>query len=252
VAAEYGVPLLVISAGTRNHFALDLGLDRENPAHCLDALSDGVELHIDLGMVNGRPFVNNASFGAYAEMVQSPEYRDDKARTALNMLPDLLAEHSGARLSAEAGDVRVDAPQALLVSNNQYGSDDPTGAGRRLQLDRGVLGVLGVRVDSARQAAGLLRGASAHGLTVASATEVTVMADAPEIPVGVDGEALMLRTPVRCTIRPGVLRVRVPRNRPGRTSRPPLDWHRVRRLAGGLVHDARLRSVVSRRGRRQA
>src|SRR5215213_407569 len=32
VAAEHDVPFLVISAGTRNHFALDLGLDRENPA----------------------------------------------------------------------------------------------------------------------------------------------------------------------------------------------------------------------------
>ena len=79
VAAEHDVPLLVISAGTRNHFALDLGLDREDPARCLDALVDGVELHVDLGFIAGRPFVNNASFGAYAAVVQSPAYRDDKA-----------------------------------------------------------------------------------------------------------------------------------------------------------------------------
>jgi diacylglycerol kinase family enzyme len=89
VAAEYDVPLLVISAGTRNHFALDLGLDRQDPSRCLDALTDGVELHVDLGAVNGRPFVNNASFGAYAELVQSPDYRADKAQTALRQLPDL-------------------------------------------------------------------------------------------------------------------------------------------------------------------
>ena len=48
VALEHGVPFLVISAGTRNHFALDLGLDRENPARCLDALRDGVEARIDV------------------------------------------------------------------------------------------------------------------------------------------------------------------------------------------------------------
>jgi len=252
VAAEHAIPLLVISAGTRNHFALDLGLDREDPSHCLDALSDGVELHVDLGTVNGRPFVNNASFGAYAEIVQSPEYRADKTGTTLRMMPDLLAGHGGARLSADVGDMRIEAPQALLVSNNQYGSGDLLGADRRLRLDRGVLGVLGVRVDNARQAAGLLRGAKAGGVTIASAKETTVMADAAEIPVGVDGEALVLQTPVRCTIRPGALRVRVPRNRPGRTSRAPLDWHRVRQLAGGLVHNAGPRSAGSLPERRPA
>lgn len=44
VAAQLGVPFLVISAGTRNHFALDLGLDRDDPATCLEALRDGVEV----------------------------------------------------------------------------------------------------------------------------------------------------------------------------------------------------------------
>ena len=91
VAAEHDVPFLVISAGTRNHFALDLGLDREDPARCLDALRDGVEARIDLGEINGRPFVNNASFGAYAEIVENPAYRDDKRGTTLDALPDLLS-----------------------------------------------------------------------------------------------------------------------------------------------------------------
>jgi diacylglycerol kinase family enzyme len=97
VAAEHGIPLLVISAGTRNHFALDLGLDREDPSRCLDALRDGVELRVDLGVIGGRPFVNNASFGAYAAVVQSPAYRDDKAHTTAEMLPDLLVGHRGRR-----------------------------------------------------------------------------------------------------------------------------------------------------------
>ncbi len=78
VAARHGIPFMVISAGTRNHFALDLGLDREDPSACLGALSDGVELRVDLGMINGQTFVNNASFGAYAEVVETPAYRADK------------------------------------------------------------------------------------------------------------------------------------------------------------------------------
>ena len=82
------MPFLVISAGTRNHFALDLGLDRDDPSTCLAALTeDAVELHVDLGTVGGRTFVNNASFGAYAAVVQSPAYRDDKARTTLRDPP---------------------------------------------------------------------------------------------------------------------------------------------------------------------
>ena len=87
IAAGRDVPMMVISAGTRNHFALDLGLDRDDPASCLDALTDGVELRIDLGLIGGRTFVNNASFGAYAQVVQSPAYRDAKSGTALAMLP---------------------------------------------------------------------------------------------------------------------------------------------------------------------
>ena len=78
IAAEHDLPFLVISAGTRNHFALDLGLDRDDPSTCLDGLTDGVEIRVDLGVIGGRTFVNNASFGAYAEIVQSPAYRDDK------------------------------------------------------------------------------------------------------------------------------------------------------------------------------
>src|SRR5690242_1485057 len=102
IAAEHGLPFVVISAGTRNHFALDLGLDREDPSTCLAALSDAVELRIDLGVINQRTFVNNASFGAYAEVVETPAYRGDKLGTTLNTLPDLLQGHRGARLDRKS------------------------------------------------------------------------------------------------------------------------------------------------------
>ncbi len=165
-------------------------------------------------------------------VVQSPAYRDDKVRTTLRMLPDLLTHHDGPRLSVRAEGVIVEQPQAVLVSNNLYRTDDPAGLGHRERLDSGVLGVLGVKVDSAAQAAGILRGPRAPGLARLTAREVVVEADADVIPVGVDGEALQLPAPVRCRIRPGTLRVRVPRDRPGvPRGRPPTDWHRVRRLA---------------------
>ncbi|MGC5563860.1 diacylglycerol/lipid kinase family protein [Streptomyces sp. FR-108] len=255
VAAEHGIPFLVVSAGTRNHFAMDLGLDRNDPAASLDALTDdGVELHVDLGFADTHPFVNNASFGAYAVVVQSPEYRDDKVRTTLELLPELLTHQRGPRLTArveEAGPAAglgtggataatvVDGPQALLVSNNPYRMDDPAGLGYRERLESGVLGVLGVRVENAAEAAGLLLGRHSTGLTVLTAREVVVDADRPEIEVGVDGEALILPTPVRCRIEPGALRVRVPGNRPGVPEpKPPMDWRRLRKLAAAVGRTA--------------
>jgi len=232
IAAEHDLPFLVISAGTRNHFAMDLGLDRDNPAACLDALGDGVEQRIDLGIIGDRTFVNNASFGAYAEIVESPAYRDDKAGTTLQMLPDILNGHKGAKLTASAGDDTITGPQALLVSNNPYEGGDIAGLSRRARLDTGTLGVVAVTVNSALQAATLLRGARGQGLTTLTAEEVVVDAEVPEIPVGIDGETILMPTPVRCTIRPKVLRVRVPKDRPGVP--PPkaaLDWPKLRQLA---------------------
>ena len=232
IAAEHDLPFLVISAGTRNHFAMDLGLDRENPATCLDALTDGVEQRIDLGIIGGRTFVNNASFGAYAEVVESPAYRDDKRGTTLQMLPDILSGHRGARLTARAGNVTVTGPQAVLVSNDPYGMTDIAGLSRRARLDTGTLGVVAVTVDSAAAAVELLRRGGGHGVTRFTAEEVVVDADVAEIPVGIDGETVKMAAPVRCTIRPRALRVRVPRDRPGtRPPKPAIDWPTLRRLA---------------------
>ncbi|MEU6523585.1 diacylglycerol kinase family protein [Streptomyces sp. NPDC046924] len=239
VAAEHGIPFLVISAGTRNHFALDLGLDRGDPASCLDALTDGVELRVDLGFAGDQPFVNNASFGAYASIVQSPAYRDDKIGTSLELLPDLLTGQQGPRLVARVGDTTLDAPQALLVSNNPYRTDDPFGLGRRDRLDSGVLGVLGVKVEGAVHAAALLLDPAPSGLTILTASEVVIEGDRAEIEAGVDGEALVLPAPVRCRIAPGALRVRVPRKRPGVAPPPPrLDWRRLRKLAATVGRTA--------------
>ncbi len=196
VAAEHDIPFVVITAGTRNHFALDLGLDRENPAACLDALADGVDLCVDLGSIGGQIFVNNASFGAYAEVVETSAYRDDKLASTLDLLPDLLRGQRGTPLVMSAAGVRLDGPQAVLVANNPYGTGDVA------------------------------------GLSVLTAPEVTVDANATQVPVGIDGEAVSLPTPVQCSIRPAALRVRVPRHRPGVS--PPkarLSWTQLRRLA---------------------
>ncbi|MCB1248758.1 MAG: hypothetical protein KDB36_05100, partial [Acidimicrobiales bacterium] len=143
VAAEHDVAHVCIPAGTRNHFALDLGLDRDDVVGALDAYAGGYERRIDLATVNGRVFVNNVSLGVYAEIVQSPDYRDAKRQTTTTMLPDLLGP------TAEPFDVHFDGPdgrrhdgaQVIQVSNNRYVLTSLTGFGTRARLDEGVLGI---------------------------------------------------------------------------------------------------------------
>ena len=78
-------------------------------------------------------------------------------------------------------------------------------------LDQGLLGVIGIKISNAAQAAGLLRSAQrSRNLTALTAREVIIDADQPKIPVGIDGESVMMPTPVHCTIRPLTLRVRSP------------------------------------------
>jgi diacylglycerol kinase family enzyme len=232
VAAEHDLPFLVITAGTRNHFALDLGLDREDPAACLHALDDGVDLIVDLGQIGSQTFVNNASFGAYAEIVEEPAYRDDKLGSTLDLLPDLLGGQRGTRLTARADGVTIEHPQAVLVANNPYDSGDIAGLSRRSRLNSGQLGIVGVTIRNARQAAGLVRGSRSAGISVLTAPEVIVDGDTEQIRVGIDGEAVSLPSPVRCHIRPGALRVRVPRQRPGVPApKGRMDWPRLWQLA---------------------
>jgi hypothetical protein len=161
--------------------------------------------------------------------VRSPAYRDDKRGTTLQILPDLLTGHTGPTLAVRAGAVTVTGPQAVLVSNNAYEMSDIAGLGHRARLDAATLGVVVVTVNSAMRAVGLLGGG---GVMVLTADEAVVDADVPEIPVGIDGETVMVPTQVRCAIQPRTLRVRVPRDRPGvRPPKPRIDWAALRALA---------------------
>jgi hypothetical protein len=90
VAMQNDVAHVCVPAGTRNHLALDLGLDRDDVVGALDAFTEGVERRIDLASLNERIFVNNASLGIYARVVQSDAYRDDKHGTWRRSLPEML------------------------------------------------------------------------------------------------------------------------------------------------------------------
>jgi len=133
----------IVPAGTRNHFALDLGLDRADVVGALDAYADGLERYIDLAEVNGRVFVNNVSLGIYAEAVQRAGYRDAKLRTLLDTVPDVLGpEGAGLDLSWRGpGGHEQHSGAAVLVSNNRYRLGKAVGSGTRPRIDEGLLGL---------------------------------------------------------------------------------------------------------------
>ena len=218
VAALHDVAHVCIPAGTRNHFALDLGLDRDDVLGALDAYTDGVERRIDLARVNDNVFVNNASLGAYAKVVQSDAYRDAKLDTWTEMLPDLLgpgADPIDLQFTGPDGRRWDDAP-LVLVSNNPYQLTHIAGAGTRERLDSGALGIVAVRITSAHDVSRLValelvgQAERFPGMMSWAVPDFEVRSGAP-VEIGLDGEALVLQPPLRFTSLPGALRVRLPR-----------------------------------------
>jgi diacylglycerol kinase family enzyme len=207
VAAAHGLPFVCVPAGTRNHFALDLGVDRRDLAGALDAFTDGVERWIDVAEVNGRMFLNNVSLGIYGEAVRRAAYRDAKARTLVETAEQVLGPSGQAPALHVVDDAGREHrhPAIVLVSNNPYALERPLARGTRPALDTGQLGV--VVLD--------LPGESPHPPARAwSAPLVQVDAPAP-VHAGIDGEPVGLSPPLRFTIRPATLRVRISSRHPG-------------------------------------
>jgi diacylglycerol kinase family enzyme len=217
VASRHGIPHVVIPAGTRNHFALDLGLDRDDVVGALDAYTDGVDHKIDLAEVNGRVFVNNASMGVYAKVVQSSEYRDAKIRTAATMLPTTIgpdATPMDLAFTVPSGE-ELTTSHLVLVSNNPYNLRSLRGGGTRVRIDGGVLGIVSMRVRGAADAEKLVALESVGQIQRFAGWQewsapVFEVRSADPVQIGVDGEALTIDPPLRFRIRPGALVVRLP------------------------------------------
>jgi len=206
-AAANSIPFVCVPAGTRNHFALDVGVDRHDVIGALDAFTNGAERQIDIAEVNGRTFLNNVSLGIYGDTVHSPAYRDAKVRTLLETAAEVMrpgAEAPALRLVDDLGREHRHLT-VVLVSNNPYAVDRPLVTGTRPALDTGHLGIIVIDApgDSPR----------APGRSW-SAPHLELSAPAP-IHAGVDGEAVDLSPPLRFAIRPAALRVRISSRHPG-------------------------------------
>ena len=201
-ALAHGLPFVCVPAGTRNHFALDVGVDRDDLVGSLDAFTDGVERRIDVAEVNGRLFLNNVSLGIYGDAVREPTYREAKARTLLETAAQVLGPSTAVselQVMDDRGRLHR-SPAVVLVSNNPYAFDPPSQPGTRPTLVSGQLGVLVLDPPRRGQSPG-------HTWT---ATQLELTAPAP-VHAGIDGEAVDLTPPLRFVIRPRALRVRLPR-----------------------------------------
>ncbi|WP_457207229.1 diacylglycerol/lipid kinase family protein [Nocardioides sp. P5_C9_2] len=218
IAIEHDLPFVCISAGTRNHFALDLGLDREDPRTGMVAFLDGVERRVDYATVGDRLFVNNVSLGVYATIVQEEGYRDAKTQTSRQLLPELLgreAEPFDLQFTRPDG-VEVDGAFLVLVSNNPYVLGPALDISQRRSMETGVLGVVAVTARTGREAAAMVARSTAglggrdphiHQFT---ATSFEIRSHSGKVFAGVDGESLELASPLTFAIHPRGLRLRVP------------------------------------------
>jgi diacylglycerol kinase family enzyme len=196
VALERDVPFVCVPFGTRNHFARDLGLDRDDPIAALEAFA-GTERRIDVGRVHDRVFLNNVSLGAYAALVHHRE-SGRRRRHAFARLRALLMtlrdpEPLGLTLDGDPADA-----QLAVVSNNDY-TLDLFSLGERERLDEGSLHLY--------LAAGW-RFSEWEERTVSS---LTIDAARHRIKAAVDGEPAAFETPLEFRIEPLALRVLVPR-----------------------------------------
>jgi diacylglycerol kinase family enzyme len=240
VAAARGVAFVCVPAGTRNHLAMDLGLDRADVVGALDAFGEAVERRVDLGLVSGRVFVNNATVGLYAKIVQSPAYRDRKVGTALELLPEMLGPRAvpfDLRFTGPDGTEHASA-HLILISNDRYQLGSGEGFGSRRRIDVGSLGIVAATFRSSGELARLLESVGGgrswrpHGWAEWSDDSFVLHSDQP-VEIGIDGEAMVLDPPLEFRSLPGVLRVRIPRHAPGYSpaaAAPPRGWAAVTAL----------------------
>lgn len=219
-ACEHGLPFVCVPAGTRNHFARDVGVAGRDPIGALAAFTEGVERRIDVGEVGGQVFLNNVSIGVYGDAVQRSGYRSAKLRTLLETAEQVVGPGSAApslRFVDDRGRERSD-PAVLLVSNNPYALERPLVAGTRPRLDTGRLGVvvLGRPGEPPHRAGGAW---TAARLDVGAGGAVHA---------GRDGEAITLDPPLQFASIPGALRVRIAaRHARGRRAEPGRITHTV-------------------------
>ena len=198
VALEQDVPFVVVPFGTRNHFARDLGLDRNDPLAALAAFDDGVERRVDVGRAGERLFLNNVSLGLYARLVHRREHHRRRHDALARLRALALTLRDRRRRQRFTIDGRTVRARLVLVANNHY-SLDLLSLGERERLDDGLLHLY------------VPHGFRRLTWDEETCSELQIGSPLPRIRAAVDGEPVELDSPVAFRVEPGALRVLVPR-----------------------------------------
>lgn len=211
VSMQRGVPFFCVPVGTRNHFALDLGLDRDDPLAALESVPTGDVIKVDVGEANGRVFINNVSLGVYAMAVHEDGYRASKAETISSIVrqassdPEVLPR---LRFGTPDGK-RHERPPLVMVSNNRYEFSGPPDYGRRPRMNTGKLGITALTSMSGSRDLAIQVLADLPNLQDWQTGSFRVESD-DVIQAGVDGEATQFTSPLDFVSRAKSLRVLVP------------------------------------------
>ena len=101
-------PLVVVPAGTLNHLARDLGLGGVDDA--IEAVKHGQVVAVDVGCIDGQPFLNTASFGTYSDLVDARE----KLERHIGKWPALVLALAQILRNAEPVHVELDGTERRI------------------------------------------------------------------------------------------------------------------------------------------
>jgi len=198
VAIERDLPFVCVPWGTRNHFASDVGLDTDDPLASLAAFRDGVERRIDVGRAGDQVFLNNVSLGVYARLVHRRERRRQRGETFARLRALLISLKDRRRTERFVVDGSPLRASVVLVANNEY------------RLDLFAIGVR-ERVDEGTLAIYAARGLRGLRWTERKASSVRVETSRSPTRAAIDGEPVLLESPVELRVEPAALRLLLPR-----------------------------------------
>ena len=215
-----GVALGVLPAGTLNHFARDLGIPTDLEG-AVAAIAQGAPVDVDVGEVNGRTFVNNASLGLYPQIVRHRKRRQElyghgKYWAMLGATLTVLGRNPFLRLKLQLDD-RVERCRTpfVFIGNNDYVMEGFS-IGTRSSLRDGKLSIY---TTQRRTRGGLVRLAfrallgrlsQAKDFAVNSASSVRIDSKRRYMLVATDGEVTAMETPLNFRVLPGALSVILP------------------------------------------
>lgn len=218
VLAGTGVALGVLPLGTLNHFAKDLGIP-DATDEAIAALSAGIAADVDVAEVNGQVFVNNCSLGSYPEAVRHREalrrqrgHRKGWAMCQAVLRAFVRLRRLRLRIAVDAQPARAVRAPFVFVANNRY-SGHLLSAHLRPTLEGGRLWVYTAHAHRHLTIIRMFfqslfrRIDAADALEAQSGQEVVIEHAAGALAAAVDGELVLLQSPLRFRIRPRALRV---------------------------------------------